>query len=125
MLKRFAILLILAGAMGAVFAQKAAVSDDLVRVESASFILGDEIADPMFYGSVFEVPQGEVRVGAFFIAPAEVTVDEFAAFVKDTGYKTRAESSGKGGYVYLNGKWVLKKDASWKNSYLPAADTGA
>ncbi|MDA1142653.1 MAG: formylglycine-generating enzyme family protein [Planctomycetota bacterium] len=52
----------------------------------------------------------------FYLGKYEVTVGQFETFVKSKGYKTEAET-GDGGYVYADGEWQSKADASWKNPY--------
>jgi formylglycine-generating enzyme required for sulfatase activity len=57
----------------------------MVRIPGGTFIMGCE----QFYPE--EAPVHEETVGAFRIDTHPVTNDDFAAFVKDTGYVTLAE----------------------------------
>jgi len=86
-----------------------------------------------------EKPIHQVKVPAFYIDTTEVTIDDFAAFVKDTGYRTTAEKRkvketwktyyrpNDVGDKKANGKWpvilVSHKDAEayadWKGKRLP------
>ena len=62
-----------------------AVPDDMVVVPAGELLQGDE----RFYRE--EAPVRRVAVEAFAIDRAPVTVARFAAFVRDTGYRTLAE----------------------------------
>jgi formylglycine-generating enzyme required for sulfatase activity len=52
----------------------------------------------------------------FYMGKYEVTVGQFEKFVKAKRFKTEAEA-GDGGYVYADGKWQSRADASWKKPY--------
>jgi formylglycine-generating enzyme required for sulfatase activity len=62
-------------------------------------------------GELFGGPQHEVTISKpFYMGVTHVTVDQFAAFVKDSGYKTGAEKDGFAyGVVIKDGKLDLKK----------------
>ncbi len=69
-----------------------------------------------------EQPVHEVIINYDFeIAKYPVTVGEFRAFVKDTGYKTEAEI-GDGAYVWDGKDYNKKKDAYWDNPYFEQTD---
>ena len=53
----------------------------------------------------------------FAIGVYEVTRGQFRRFVDAKNYITDAEKDGKGGQVYLNGKWVYDSHASWKSDF--------
>lgn len=95
-------------------AEPAAAPGGMVLVPAGSFLMGSP-ADAPGQGE-YETPQHEVSLDAFRIGACEVTVGEFRDFVAATGYVTEAEG-GKGGVVCINGNWVERRDASWKNSY--------
>ncbi len=63
--------------------------------------------------------QHEVTISKpFYMGQTHVTVDQFAAFVKDSGYKTDAEKDGwSTGIEITDGKLDVKKvnGASWRN----------
>ena len=85
----------------------------LARVPAGDFRMGapddDDLAEP------HEKPQHRVRIGrAYYLGTYEVTVGQFRAFVKATGFKTAAETDGKGasgydpatrGFVYNSTKY--------------------
>ena len=61
-----------------------------------------------------EGPQREVTISkAFYMGVYEVTRGEFAAFVKDAGYKTDAEKEGWA-YAWDGKSWGKVDGASWK-----------
>ena len=67
---------------------------------------------------VNEGPQHEVEITkAFYMGVCPVTKGQFAAFVKDDGYKTEAEKDGKGGYGFntTTAKWEQKAEYTWRN----------
>jgi len=63
--------------------------------------------------------QHEVTISKpFYMGVTHVTVDQFAAFVKDSGYKTDAEKDGSSlGFEIKDGKIVFSKvnGCSWRN----------
>lgn len=103
-----------------------------------SFLLGIVATRPRDAEFIM-IPAGTVQIGDNAGLPSErpafnytsrpflmdrtpVTVAQFAAFVKDTGYKTDAESYGSGGVLdEKQGAWVAINGASWR---LPAGPKG-
>ena len=84
--------LILAGTPVAGRATKPATESemkDMRLVEGGTFEMGDVFNEHVQLAT----PVHEVTVSAFCLNKYEVTVEEFAAFVKDTGYVTLAERS--------------------------------
>ncbi|OOC57013.1 Sulphatase-modifying factor protein [Nocardiopsis sinuspersici] len=59
-----------------------------------------------------ETPQRTRTVRPYRIDRYPVTVDEFAEFVRDTGYRTGAERAGRG-MVYGSGYWEERAGACW------------
>ena len=96
--------------MGSPEAEKKAAVKEAV---AAGFSEAD--ATDAFKGEV----QHEVTIGKpFYLGITHVTVDQFAAFVKDSGYKTDAETAGWSvGFEIKDGKIVPKKvdGCSWRN----------
>jgi formylglycine-generating enzyme required for sulfatase activity len=67
--------------------------------------------------------QHSVRLStAFFVGQTEVTKGQFAEFVRDTGYKTEAETDGKGGYAYVDGNWEQDPQFIWRNAGFTQGD---
>ncbi len=74
-----------------------------------------------------EFPQHRVRIThGFRIARNEVTRANFQAFVSDTGYRTEAETDGKGGWGWdkdkEQGKFFQDPRFDWRNTGIPQAD---
>jgi formylglycine-generating enzyme required for sulfatase activity len=82
---RAAALVVMAGA--AAFAQRL----EFVRIPAGSFPMGCEAAEPC----AKSLPMKRVAVAAFEMAKYEVTVGQFRAFVRATGYRTDAEKAGE------------------------------
>ncbi len=65
---------------------------------------------------------------SFFMGTMEVTVGQFRQFVKETGYKTDAESSGKGGSMLEDKptmgsyKKMQRPEYTWQNPLFAAED---
>ena len=51
----------------------------------------------------------------FYMGVHEVTVGQFRAFVKATGYKTEAEKGGGAYRSVKDGKWAIDPKANWDN----------
>lgn len=82
----------------------------MVFVPQGSFMMGDnEDKDDAR-------PAHLVELKGFYIDKTEVTVGQFASFVKETGYITTAESAGKA-RVYSGEHTVEIEGACWKNPY--------
>ena len=66
-----------------------------------------------------ESPQHQVTIPKpFAISRCEITVGQFTQFIQDSGYKTTAETDGKGCYVWDAEKkdWQQQADKHWKNT---------
>ena len=61
--------------------------EDMECIEGGTFMMGDVFDE----GIRFASPVHQVTVSSFYLNKYEVTVEEFACFVKDTGYVTSAE----------------------------------
>jgi formylglycine-generating enzyme required for sulfatase activity len=89
----------------------------LLLIPKGEFMMGSEELPS-------EKPVHKVRITReFYMAANAVTVGQFRAFVKDTGYKTEAETSGKGALGFdAAARWVSQKpEYTWKN---PGFDQG-
>lgn len=95
--------------------------------------------DPKGYQDDGEGPIHEVELSSFAIGTYTVTNDEFAAFVRDTGYKTTAEQFGNS-FVFAGllpddfpptqgvaatPWWRLVEGASWRHPEGPQSDLDA
>jgi formylglycine-generating enzyme required for sulfatase activity len=71
-----------------------------------------------------EGPQHEVVLTRpFYMGAHDVTVGQFKAFVKETGYQTEAEKSGEGALVLHPGfEWKLDPKVNWQNPGLEQTD---
>ena len=67
-----------------------------------------------------EGPQHEVVLtGPFYMGVHDVTVGQFKAFVKETGYQTE---KGGGAYRFADGSWQLDPLANWQNPGFEQSD---
>ena len=68
-------------------------------------------------GPSHETPVHEVEIRSFFMDRTEVTVGNFAEFVKVTGHTTEAESIGWSGVFdpQQQHRWVPVKGAAWRH----------
>jgi formylglycine-generating enzyme required for sulfatase activity len=82
-----------------------------VYIPAGSFLMGSEDG----FG---ERPVHEVTLDAFWLDRAEVTNEQFAAFVAETGYETTAEREG-GGWIYTEGNWTFVEGADWRHPQGP------
>jgi formylglycine-generating enzyme required for sulfatase activity len=71
-----------------------------------------------------EKPAHEVTLSQpFWLGKYEVTVGQFRRFVSDTGYRTEAETDGKGnGFSELKGVWERGYQYTWKNPGYPQTE---
>ena len=88
----------------------------MVFIKGGAFLMGD--ADGMPY----EAPVHQVSVQSFWMDAREVTVAEFAQFVKATGYRTEAEKFGWSGVFNTEmGQWEKVDGADWQHPDGPAS----
>ena len=81
----------------------------MVVVPAGSFTMGSP--DNETGRNSWESPQRVVTFARpFAVGKFEVTVDQFAAFVQDTGYR-----AGAGCWTFENEKWDSRRDRSWRN----------
>jgi formylglycine-generating enzyme required for sulfatase activity len=107
----------------------------LVLIPAGEFQMGSTAEDldrleALFPGSKRyledEKPQHTVRITKPFRAGVhEVTVGQFKAFVAASGYKTEAETDGKGGWGWNEAKGEFEQDPkyTWRNPGFPQADS--
>ncbi len=82
-----------------------------VFVPGGCFQMGDSFGD----GESDEKPLHEVCVDGFNIGKYTVTVEQFRAFVKATGYRTDAENGGGCFTLDSSSHWTQQSSACWKN----------
>ena len=85
---------------------------EMVNVQGGSFIMGctgDQGGDCPENAK----PAHIVSVSDFAIGKYEITVEQFAEFVKSTGYKTLADIINAVYYYYPDGKIDLKHNVNW------------
>jgi formylglycine-generating enzyme required for sulfatase activity/serine/threonine protein kinase len=96
----------------AVLTLPSGVSIEFMRVPAGSFSMGSDASSTGADSS--EKPQSLTFVDAFMIGRYPVTVAQFGAFVRATGYRTAAELGGVG-YTYASGGWGLVSGADWQH----------
>jgi sulfatase modifying factor 1 len=88
----------------------------LVQIPAGKFLMGSPETEK---GRFEDEVQHEVTISkAFYMGVTHVKVDQFAAFVKESGYKTDAEKAGWAiGFEVEDGKRFLKAmdGLSWRN----------
>jgi formylglycine-generating enzyme required for sulfatase activity len=94
------------------------VTMDFVRVPAGKFQMGSPL------GQTARQPdedQHPVEITSpFFLGKYEVTRGQFAAFVKETGYRTESETDGAWGYNATAGKIEGRsRTYSWRNTGFP------
>ena len=88
------------------------ISLDLQRVPAGEFLMSSLPSDYPRAG-LGEQPKQKVSLDEYFIGKYPVTVAQFAAFIKATGYRTTAEATGSGS-VWKDGGWKKIKWVSWQ-----------
>jgi sulfatase modifying factor 1 len=82
---------------------------DLLEIPAGTVQIGDDVGWPD------ELPAFRYTSSVFLMDRTPVTVAQFAAFVKNTGYETDAERYGSGGVLdKRQGAWVALKGANWR-----------
>jgi len=91
---------------------KNSLGQKFVRIKSGQFRMGSP--ENEFMRGQDEISHKVIFSKDFFIMKHEVSIDDWEKFIKETGYKTGAESSG-GASVWIGYKWEKDDDYSWKN----------
>ena len=90
--------------------QSVEIPRGMILIKGGSFQMGSDDGLP------YESPIHTVELDAFLIDETEVTVAEFAEFVKATNYKTDAEKFGWSGvFDFETSEWTRVEGATWKN----------
>jgi sulfatase modifying factor 1 len=114
-----------AGYLGVFVEEKDQWGQELVLVPPGEFTMGsmaEHAAAVREYNPQYkeewlawEQPARRVRITtAKQYGKFPVTVGQFGAFVKATGYQTEAESSGQGSYVWNGKEWKLDAAQNWR-----------
>jgi formylglycine-generating enzyme len=73
-----------------------------------------------------ELPVHRVTIShPIYIARCEVTKEQYQRFVDETGYRTDAETNGKGGWGFtgdLNKPWEMRPSFNWRSSGMEQRD---
>lgn len=86
------------------------------------FVPGGNSKIGNIHGLGRESPERNLKFRGFFMDKHPITVREFRAFVKATGYKTQAEKFGDAAVYDIEKKqWILLKGAHWE---YPLGKTG-
>lgn len=103
----------------------------MVRIAGGSFTFGSDLG----YPDERPAGPGKVRVAGFWIDQTEVTVAQFAAFVRATGYVTDAERQGGAVVFHVPSDdelqqgplawWRFVQGANWRHPRGPQVDAGA
>lgn len=89
---------------------KTEVKDGMILIKGDTFEMGSNDGMP------FEKPVHTVKINSFLMDEHEVTVAEFAEFVKQTGYKTEAEKfSWSGVFDVAQEGWTKVEGANWQH----------
>jgi WD40 repeat protein/formylglycine-generating enzyme required for sulfatase activity len=92
----------------------------LAPTPAGKFLMGSPNDEPGRKAD--ESPQREVHITRpFYMGVHHVTVGQFRAFVKATGYKTDAEKSGGALRLSANG-WITDPKANWDNPFFEQTD---
>jgi len=81
-----------------------------IHIPKGEFMMGSTDGLPN------EQPVHKVFLDGYWMGKHPVTVGQFRKFVKETGYVTDAEK-GQGSWQYWEGRWIVRYDGSWKNTY--------
>jgi sulfatase modifying factor 1 len=98
---------------------------EFVNVRAGEFLMGAPDADDLARDD--EKPRHRVRISRpFCLAAHEVTVGQFRTFVEETGFKTAAETDGKGASGYdaeRRGFEYESEKYSWHHPGYPQGET--
>ncbi len=87
---------------------------DMVVVKGGYAFVGSDSS-----GLQVENPRFWIHVQPFLMDVSPVTVGQFRAFVRATGFKTEAEGFGNGGFIDETSQntWILKDGCTWQYPY--------
>jgi len=96
---------------------------EFVRVPAGSFAMGTGRVAPGGY-QLIDNPQFTHCLPEYRLARYPITVAQFAAFVRATGYRTDAEALGKA-WIFDGGQWRVLEGADWQHPRGPGTDVAA
>ncbi len=88
---------------------------ELVPVPAGAFVMGSSEDDAL--ADIDERPQHTLHLAEYYIGRYEVTVGQFDAFVRATGYVTTAERQGSA--MVYSGEWAATAGADWRHPLGP------
>ncbi len=96
----------------------------LRMIPPGEFLMGAGDSEKDKMTSDKELPRHKVRITQpFYLSSYETTRGQFAQFVKETGYKTEVERSGRGGKVLdRKGNFVADPKSNWRKTGFPQDD---
>ncbi len=95
---------------------------DFVRIPAGEFLMGSDPSKDRS-AAAYEQPQHKIFLAEYWLGKYPVTNRQFEIFVKATGYKTRAEISGKSKKMDLKSqKWVDVRGMDWRHPGGPASN---
>ena len=84
----------------------------MVYIEPGTFMMGSPSDEPGRHGR--ETRHRVTLTKGFYMGATEVTVGQWRRFIRDTRYKTEAET-GDGAFVWNGSEWVKKAGTNWDN----------
>jgi formylglycine-generating enzyme required for sulfatase activity len=84
-----------------------------VLIPQGAFMMGSPPDQPGRYSD--ETQHRVTLTRALYVQTTEVTVGQWRAFVRDTGYQTEAETKG-GAYIWTGSTWKMKAGYYWDNA---------
>jgi len=85
---------------------------EFVHIPPGTFIMGSPEDEPGRYDN--ENPHRVTLTGGFYMQNTQVTVGQWRTFVRDTGFRTQAETDG-GAYGWTGFRLEMKKEYFWDN----------
>ncbi len=88
---------------------------EFVRIDPGSFVMGSPHRYVDEYDWTYEMPEHEVTIDSrFYLGASEVTREQFALFVDQTGYVTDAEKQGWAFTCVPGGPWHYRALMDWR-----------
>ena len=81
---------------------------NMIKITGGAFEMGSNGSEELD-----EKPRHNVTVGSFYLAKYELTLQEFKAFIDDTGYKTGADMDGWS-WILIGADRIMKPGVNWR-----------